>query len=65
VYFVHSYYARPDDDALVLASCEYGVEFPAIVGRDNVLAVQFHPEKSQREGIKILEAFGELVRTNP
>ncbi len=61
VYFVHSYYAKPDDDNVVLATSEYGIEFPAIVGRGNVFAVQFHPEKSQREGIKILKAFGNLV----
>jgi glutamine amidotransferase len=61
MYFVHSYYARPDDERTVLASTEYGVEFPAMVGRGNVFAVQFHPEKSQREGIRILKAFGDLV----
>ena len=61
MYFVHSYYARPDDERTVLASTQYGVEFPAMVGRGNVFAVQFHPEKSQREGIRILKAFGDLV----
>jgi len=60
-YFVHSYYAQPADPSLVLATSEHGVEFPAIVGRDNVLAVQFHPEKSQGAGISILRAFAELV----
>ena len=60
VYFVHSYYAKPADEALVLATCEYGVEFPAVVGRGNVFAVQFHPEKSQLQGIGILKAFGDL-----
>jgi len=61
VYFVHSYYARPADESLVLATCEYGLEFAAMVGRDNVFAVQFHPEKSQTEGIGILKRFGDLV----
>lgn len=61
-YFVHSYYARPDDDAVVLATCDYGVEFPAMVGRDNVFAVQFHPEKSQDAGIALLRAFGALAK---
>ena len=61
VYFVHSYYAKPAQEDLVLATAEYGVEFPAMIGRDNVFATQFHPEKSQREGIKILKAFGDLV----
>ncbi|HOZ48275.1 MAG TPA: imidazole glycerol phosphate synthase subunit HisH [Candidatus Hydrogenedentes bacterium] len=62
VYFVHSYYAQPTDDRVVLATAEYGVTFPAMVGRGNIYAVQFHPEKSQREGIRILEAFGNLAR---
>lgn len=62
VYFVHSYYAQPADDRLVLARCQYGVEFPAMVGRDNIFAVQFHPEKSQVQGIRLLHAFGELVK---
>ncbi len=61
VYFVHSYYPRPSDPDVVLATCEYGVEFAAMVGRDNVYAVQFHPEKSQTQGIRILKAFGSLV----
>jgi len=61
VYFVHSYYAQPSDPDIILATCQYGVEFAAIVGRDNVFAVQFHPEKSQTDGIKILQAFGNLV----
>jgi glutamine amidotransferase len=62
VYFVHSYYARPTDESVVLATCQYGVEFAAMVGRENVFAVQFHPEKSQSQGIAILKAFGDLVR---
>ena len=61
-YFVHSYYAKPESDSVVLATCKHGVEFPAVVGRDNVLAVQFHPEKSQVTGIQLLRAFGELVK---
>lgn len=62
MYFVHSYYAQPADDGLVLARCQYGVEFPAMVGRDNIFAVQFHPEKSQVQGIRLLQAFGSLVK---
>ncbi len=61
-YFVHSYYAVPEDPGVVLAHCDYGVRFAAMVGRDNVYAVQFHPEKSQTEGIAILRAFGNLVQ---
>ena len=61
-YFVHSYYAQPDNEQHVLAWCEHGIRFPAMVGRDNIYAVQFHPEKSQDTGIGILKAFGQLVR---
>lgn len=62
MYFVHSFYAQPADPRLVLATCDYGVTYPAMVGRDNVFAVQFHPEKSQTQGIGILKAFGDLTR---
>lgn len=55
VYFVHSYAAEPGDD--VLATCAYGGDLVAAVGRDNVWACQFHPEKSGRNGIRILENF--------
>lgn len=64
VYFVHSYYSQPTDERVILATCDYGVAFPAMVGRGNVYAVQFHPEKSQVQGIGILRAFGDLVRAN-
>jgi glutamine amidotransferase len=55
VYFLHSYRAPVDEDTL--AACSYGERFAAIVGRGNVVATQFHPEKSQRVGGKILENF--------
>lgn len=61
VYFVHSYYAVPEDPSIVSATANYGVEFPAVVGKDNVFATQFHPEKSQRVGIGILKSFGDFV----
>lgn len=61
MYFVHSYYAQPKDPSILLATCEHGVEFPAMVGRNNVFAVQFHPEKSQAEGIMILRNFAKLT----
>jgi glutamine amidotransferase len=54
VYFVHSYALTGADPAQVLATCEYGGAFPAIVGRDNIVGVQFHPEKSQALGLKLL-----------
>ncbi len=57
VYFVHSYHATPDNPADILATTPYGVDFPAIVGRNNVFGVQFHPEKSQQNGLRILKNF--------
>jgi imidazole glycerol-phosphate synthase subunit HisH len=56
-YFAHSYAAVPEDDAVVLATTEYGTSFVSAVAKDNVLGVQFHPEKSQREGLQMLERF--------
>lgn len=61
-YFVHSYYPEPTDPALRVATCTYGVTFPAAVGRGPLFATQFHPEKSQRWGIRLLENFAALVR---
>ena len=60
-YFVHSYFAKPTDPGIVLATCDYGISFPAIIGKDNVFATQFHPEKSQQAGLAILKAFGNKV----
>jgi len=57
VYFVHSYHAVPDHAEDILATSDYGVDFPAVVGRDNVFGVQFHPEKSQHNGLRMLENF--------
>ena len=56
-YFVHSYYPRPADAALTAATCEYGVAFTCAVARDNIFAVQFHPEKSQSAGLQLLSNF--------
>ncbi len=60
VYFVHSYYAVEADDTLV-ASAEYEVNVPAIVAKNNVYGMQFHPEKSGPVGSRILKAFKELI----
>ena len=57
-YFVHSYYVAPDDPGLVAGCCRYGGEFAAAIGRGNVFATQFHPEKSQRAGLTLLRNFG-------
>ncbi len=57
-YFVHSYYAKPASSAISLATCRYGREiFPAVVGNDHIFATQFHPEKSQDVGLRILKNF--------
>lgn len=61
-YFVHSYYALPRDPGDVLALSFYGNRFPAVVGRQNCFGLQFHPEKSSREGLKIIGNFGRLVK---
>jgi len=56
-YFVHSYYPEPADRAVTAASCEYGVTFTCAIARDNIFAVQFHPEKSQAAGLRLLTNF--------
>ena len=56
-YFVHSYHLITDDSALVAATCEYGMTFTAAILRDNLFATQFHPEKSQEDGLRLLENF--------
>jgi glutamine amidotransferase len=61
-YFVHSYYPTTADASLRVATCTYGVTFPAAVGRGPLFATQFHPEKSQRWGLRLLENFAAFVR---
>ncbi len=61
VYFVHSYYLKAEDPAIVAASTQYGVSIHASVERDNVFACQFHPEKSGEIGLRILKNFIELA----
>jgi glutamine amidotransferase len=56
-YFVHSYYPAPADGALTAATCIYGAPFTCAVARDNIFAVQFHPEKSQSAGLQLLSNF--------
>ena len=60
VYFVHSYYVVPKDAEVIAAETDYGGPFCAMVWRDNIFATQFHPEKSQAEGLKMLRNFAEL-----
>ena len=59
-YFVHSYYVVPDDPQLVAIEADYGWPFCAAIWRDKVFATQFHPEKSQADGLRILKNFAEL-----
>lgn len=60
-YFVHSYYAMPKEENVVIASTDYGQLLPAVVGSKNVFGIQFHPEKSSDLGLRILKNFGELI----
>ena len=61
-YFVHSYYPAPADRVVTAATCVYGAPFTCAVARDNIFAVQFHPEKSQSAGLQLLSNF---VRWHP
>lgn len=59
-YFVHSYYVQPEDKGVIAAEADYGGPFCAAIWRDNVFATQFHPEKSQTDGLRMLKNFAEL-----
>ncbi len=59
-YFVHSYYALPADSSVSCGLCDYGGPFTAMVWRNNLYATQFHPEKSQKAGLSLLEGFARL-----
>lgn len=61
VYFVHSYFVKPDDSSVIATTTDYGFEFCSSVWKDNVVATQFHPEKSQAVGLQILKNFAELT----
>ncbi len=60
VYFVHSYYVKPTDASVISTTSRYGIEFCSSIWRDNIVATQFHPEKSQEKGLQILKNFGEM-----
>lgn len=60
VYFVHSYYVVPTNDEIIATETEYHVPFTSMIWQNNVFATQFHPEKSQAEGLKILSNFAQL-----
>ena len=59
-YFVHSYYFKTEEPDDVVATCDYGITFPCVVGRENIFGVQFHPEKSHRFGLDLLRNFFKL-----
>jgi len=61
-YFVHSYYVVPYNTGLITTTTEYGVPFTSMVWKDNIFATQFHPEKSQELGLRILKNFGDFVK---
>ncbi len=60
VYFVHSYYCVPEQETAVLAHTDYGFLFASIVAKDNLYGLQFHPEKSQQVGLRIIQNFVEM-----
>ena len=60
--FVHSYYVEPRDSDTISGTTDYGGRFVSMVWKDNVIATQFHPEKSQETGLKVLKNFGEFVK---
>lgn len=60
VYFCHSYYPQPADASVAAAKCQYGPDFAAVIWQKNIYGVQFHPEKSQETGLKLLKNFVNL-----
>lgn len=60
MYFVHSYYVKPEDDSVILTTTDYGIKFASGVAMDNIYGLQFHPEKSQAVGLEILKNFVRL-----
>jgi len=60
-YFVHSFYVDPEDANVIAATTDYGITFTSMVWKDNIFATQFHPEKSQETGLKILKGFNSFV----
>jgi imidazole glycerol-phosphate synthase subunit HisH len=59
-YFVHSYYVVPEDQGVIATTTTYGLEFCSAIWKDNIVATQFHPEKSQEKGLQILKNFGAM-----
>lgn len=63
-YFVHSFYVVPEDENIISSTTDYGVSFTSMIWKDNILATQFHPEKSQELGLKVLKEFGNFVKNS-
>jgi len=63
-YFVHSFYVVPEDRNITATTTDYGTTFTSMIWKDNVFATQFHPEKSQGLGLKILSGFGKFAEKN-
>ena len=63
-YFVHSYYVVPEDDNIVASKTDYGIDFVSSISKDNIFACQFHPEKSQEMGLRLLKNFGEICKVS-
>jgi glutamine amidotransferase len=61
-YFVHSFYVVPDDNNVIATTTEYGITFTSMIWKDNIFATQFHPEKSQENGLRLLKNFGDFVK---
>lgn len=59
-YFIHSFYCKPEDSTIAVASANYGIKFAAVIHKNNILGCQFHPEKSQSAGLQILKNFDNL-----
>ena len=60
-YFVHSYSLEPDDDSIITSVCNHGVDFVSSIQKENIIATQFHPEKSQSNGLKLLNNWLRLI----
>ena len=62
MYFAHTYIPKPTNEEVIIAKTEYGTRFPSIIAKKNIFATQFHPEKSGKNGLKILGNFVKLVK---
>jgi glutamine amidotransferase len=64
VYFVHSFFPKPEDQSIVATRTDYGNSFASAIWRDNVFATQFHPEKSQNTGLQLLKNFADIAKAS-